>query len=87
MIDVPELSLSCSSNPVQLTDAIHRELAETVLAFLEQGRVETTTTALHVHPNTVKYRVRPFRQITGHHLDRLTIAQAAHQWWAFRSIL
>ncbi|MEO5873836.1 MAG: helix-turn-helix domain-containing protein [Streptosporangiaceae bacterium] len=69
-------------------DAFHREIAETVLAFLDHGsRVEATATALHVHPNTVKYRIRRLQQITGRPLDRQTVADTAHRWWALRSFL
>lgn len=69
-------------------NGFHRELAETVLAFLDHGsRVEVTATALHVHPNTVKYRIRRFQQITGQALERQTVADTAHWWWALRSFL
>lgn len=70
------------------SEPFHREIAETVLAFLDHGsRVEATATALHVHPNTVKYRIRRFQQITGQALERQTVADTAHWWWALRSFL
>jgi hypothetical protein len=40
-------------------DAFHRLLAETALAYLDHGRrADLTAVALHVHPNTVKHRLR-----------------------------
>jgi hypothetical protein len=72
-------------------DAFHVELAETALAYLDHGgRVEPTATALHVHPNTVKYRVRRLHELTGRPLaappDK-AVTHAAHWWWALRSWL
>ncbi|HEU5160167.1 MAG TPA: helix-turn-helix domain-containing protein [Streptosporangiaceae bacterium] len=72
-------------------DAFHLLLAETALVYLDNsGRVEPTATALHVHPNTVKYRVRRFGEITGRHLSGrpgMAVADTAHLWWALRSLL
>lgn len=72
-------------------EAFHRQLAETALAYLDNsGRVEPTAMALHVHPNTVKYRVRRFGEITGRCLTPrpgMGVADAAHLWWALRSLL
>ncbi|WP_460369744.1 helix-turn-helix domain-containing protein, partial [Actinocorallia lasiicapitis] len=69
-------------------DPFHRELARTVLAYLDEGGgVEAAAAVLHVHPNTVKYRVRRFRQLTGDPLDRLGVAATAHRWWALREFL
>ncbi|GAA3206708.1 helix-turn-helix domain-containing protein [Actinocorallia longicatena] len=69
-------------------DPFHRELAETVLVYLDHaGRIEPAAAALHVHPNTVKYRIRRYRQLTGDPLDRLGVAATAHRWWALRSFL
>lgn len=72
-------------------DAFHRQLAETALAYLDNGgRIEPTAGALHVHPNTVKYRVRRFGEITGRCLAPPTgtaVAHSAHWWWALRTWL
>jgi hypothetical protein len=39
-------------------DAFHRELARTALTFLDLGhRLDLTAAALHLHPNTVRYRL------------------------------
>jgi PucR C-terminal helix-turn-helix domain len=72
-------------------EAFHRELAETVLAHLDHGgRVDPAARALHLHPNTVKYRIRRFQELTGHSLTGppgSAVAQTAHWWWALRSWL
>lgn len=72
-------------------DAFHRQLAETALAYLDNAcRIEPTAGSLHVHPNTVKYRVRRFGEITGRSLappERAAIAHSAHWWWALRTWL
>jgi hypothetical protein len=76
---------------LDLGDGFHRLLAETALVYLDNsGRVEPTATALHVHPNTVKYRVRRFGEITGRCLTTrqgVGVADAAHLWWALRTLL
>lgn len=69
-------------------DAFNRELAETVLLYLDHGgRIDPTAAALHVHPNTVKYRLRRFQQVTGGTVDRLGVEAGAHWWWALRTFL
>jgi hypothetical protein len=74
-------------------DPFHRELAGTALAFLVHGgRIEATAAALHVHGNTVKYRVRRFQEVTGTALtvppgDGGAVEHAAHRWWALREWL
>lgn len=72
-------------------DAFHRLLAETALVYLDNaGRIEPTASALHVHPNTVKYRVRRFGEITGRCLTARSgtaVADAAQLWWALRTLL
>ncbi|MBF6331988.1 helix-turn-helix domain-containing protein [Nocardia transvalensis] len=70
------------------TDPFHGDLAETALAYLDhRGRIEPTALALHIHTNTVKYRLRRFSELTGHRLtgpDHTTVAETAHQWWALQ---
>ncbi|CNF88506.1 regulator of polyketide synthase expression [Mycobacterium tuberculosis] len=68
-------------------DPFHLELAETALAYLDHGgRIEPTAAALHVHGNTVKYRIRRLQELTGRPLsdpaDGSAVARAAHWWWA-----
>ncbi|MFG2004702.1 helix-turn-helix domain-containing protein [Spirillospora sp. NPDC048911] len=70
-------------------DPFHRELAETALAYLDHGgRIDDTAAALHVHGNTVKYRLRRLRELTGRSPSDAGGAEAAaHWWWALRSWL
>ena len=70
-------------------DPFHRELAETALAYLDHGgRIGPAAAALHVHGNTVKYRVRRLRELTGRPLHDpaggAAVARTAHWWWALR---
>lgn len=70
-------------------DRFHRELAETALAHLDHGgRVERAAAALHVHPNTVKYRLRRLRELTGHPAAPTAgraVAETVSLWWALRT--
>ncbi|MEU0078314.1 helix-turn-helix domain-containing protein [Micromonospora tulbaghiae] len=73
-------------------DDFHRELAGTALAWLHHGqRLDQTATALHVHPNTVRYRLRRLRELTGgppvEEGARCTVPETVHWWWALRSWL
>ncbi|WP_018656140.1 helix-turn-helix domain-containing protein [Actinomadura flavalba] len=69
-------------------DPFHRELAETALAYLDAGgRGDLAAAALHVHVNTVKYRLRRLRDLTGHSPAGTALPASAHWWWALRSWL
>ncbi|MFG1676691.1 helix-turn-helix domain-containing protein [Micromonospora sp. NPDC049282] len=73
-------------------DEFHRELAATALAWLDHGqRLDQTAAALHVHPNTVRYRLRRLREVTGgppvEDGARCTVPETVHWWWALRSWL
>ncbi|MGV9762157.1 helix-turn-helix domain-containing protein [Micromonospora tulbaghiae] len=73
-------------------DDFHRELAGTALAWLHHGqRLDQTAAALHVHPNTVRYRLRRLRELTGgppvEEGARCTVPETVHWWWALRSWL
>ncbi|MFI0369990.1 helix-turn-helix domain-containing protein [Actinomadura sp. 1N219] len=68
-------------------EPFHRELAETGLAYLDHGgRIGPTAAALHVHDNTVKYRIRRLQELTGRPLldpsGGAAVSRAAHWWWA-----
>lgn len=70
-------------------DPFHVELAATGLAYLDHGgRVEPTAVALHVHGNTVKYRIGRLRELTGRPLPGpaggTAVSEAANLWWALR---
>jgi hypothetical protein len=57
------------------------ELEETLRTWLDQGmRVDDTARALHVHPNTLRHRLRRFEETTG-----TTLRDPRHLvelWWA-----
>ncbi|MFC6936559.1 helix-turn-helix domain-containing protein [Actinomadura yumaensis] len=79
-------------NGLDRADPFHRRLAETALAHLDHGgRIEATAAALHVHGNTVKYRVRRLHELTGGSFAETgngdAVARAAHRWWALRAWL
>lgn len=68
-------------------EPFHLELAETGLAYLDHGgRIGPTAAALHVHGNTVKYRIRRLRELTGRPLmdpsGGAAVPRAANWWWA-----
>jgi hypothetical protein len=76
------------------TDGFHRELASTAMVYLDHGqRLDLTATALHVHPNTVRYRLRRLQELTGLPAspvepgDRLTVLETVRYWWALRTWL
>jgi hypothetical protein len=67
-------------------DAFHRLLAETARVYLQHGsRVEPTAAVLHVHPNTVKYRVRRLAELTSFEPSaggEEALDHTMRWWWA-----
>jgi DNA-binding PucR family transcriptional regulator len=54
-----------------LTAGARERLSATLLAWLEhQGRTDAVARALHVHPQTVRYRMARVRDLLGDALDR-----------------
>ncbi|GAA3277362.1 helix-turn-helix domain-containing protein [Dactylosporangium vinaceum] len=69
-------------------DAFHRELAATALSYLDHGqRLDLTAAAVHVHPNTVRYRLRALHERTALPLDDTTVLATLRSWWALRTWL
>jgi len=75
-------------------DDFHRELAATALSYLDNGqRLDHAAAALHVHPNTVRYRLRRLREITAMPAvgaepgERLSVLESLRLWWALRDWL
>ncbi|WP_231605735.1 helix-turn-helix domain-containing protein [Micromonospora sp. HK10] len=73
-------------------EEFHRELASTALAWLDHGqRLDQAAAALHVHPNTVRYRLRRLRDLTGgppvEDGPRWPVRETLHWWWALRTWL
>ncbi|MET0134503.1 MAG: helix-turn-helix domain-containing protein [Kibdelosporangium sp.] len=72
-------------------DEFHRLLAETALSYLEHGgRTDLVAGALHVHPNTVKHRLRRLAELTAFNPapnGKGSLAHAMSWWWALQSWL
>jgi sugar diacid utilization regulator len=67
--------------PLASLGRLGAELEETLRTWFDQGmRVEDTAKALHVHPNTLRHRLRRFEETTG-----TTLRDPRHLvelWWA-----
>lgn len=60
-----------------------RPVEKSLECFLASGlHVEAAAGALFVHPNTLRYRLRRFEQVTGASLDR--IEDVVGIWWALK---
>jgi len=70
-------------------DDFHGELATTALAYLDHGqRLGHTAAALHLHPNTVRYRLDRLAEVTGTAWDApCAVPETVHRWWALRAWL
>jgi hypothetical protein len=63
-------------------DQFHRQLVETALAYLDGGqRLDRTAAAVHVHPNTVRYRLGRLTELTGIDPDATSTVLATLRWW------
>ncbi|WP_433361374.1 PucR family transcriptional regulator [Actinoplanes sp. CA-142083] len=70
------------------SDDFHRELVATALAYLDHGqRLDLTAGALHLHPNTVRYRLRRLQDLTGFGTpaEGLPVLETVRWWWALRA--
>jgi hypothetical protein len=74
-------------------DEFHQQLVDTALTYFDQGqRHGTTAAALHVHANTVRYRLSRLHELTGIPLEPATsrppsTLEAQRWWWALRTWL
>ena len=69
-------------------DDFHRELVATALAYLDHGqRLDLTAGTLHLHPNTVRYRLRRLQDLAGFGTagEGLPVLETVRWWWALRS--
>jgi DNA-binding PucR family transcriptional regulator len=59
----------------------------TALSFLDRGqRLDRTATALHLHPNTVRYRLRRLHELTGFNdTGGSPVTETVRWWWALRT--
>lgn len=69
-------------------DPFHRQLVSTGLAYLDHGqRLDQTAEALHVHPNTVRYRLAKLAELTGSGPAPTTVLHTLRWWWALHTWL
>jgi DNA-binding PucR family transcriptional regulator len=69
-------------------DPFHRQLAGTALAYLDHGqRLDQTAEKLHVHPNTVRYRLGKLAELTGARPAPTTVPETVRWWWALHTWL
>ncbi len=69
-------------------DQFHRQLVSTALAYLDHGqRVDQTAETLHVHPNTVRYRLGKLTELTGAGPLPTTVLHTLRWWWALQTWL
>ncbi|MCU7725013.1 helix-turn-helix domain-containing protein [Actinoplanes sp. KI2] len=69
-------------------DDFHRGLVATALAYLDHGqRLDLTAGALHLHPNTVRYRLRRLQDLTGFGTpaEGLPVLETIRWWWALHA--
>jgi PucR C-terminal helix-turn-helix domain len=76
---------------LDVADEFHRLLAETALVYLAHGsRADLAAVALHVHPNTVKHRLRRLAELTAFDAPGApgdALAHAVRWWWSLRAWL
>jgi len=71
--------------PLQGSGSLGEELLSTVRAYLETGsRRDGAASRLHVHINTVGYRIGRFTELTG--ADLTDLATLAELWWLFTDL-
>jgi DNA-binding PucR family transcriptional regulator len=67
--------------PLAALGRLGAELEDTLRVWFEHDmRIEETAKALHVHPNTLRHRLRRFEETTGTSLRRP--ADLIELWWA-----
>ncbi|WP_328996617.1 helix-turn-helix domain-containing protein [Kribbella sp. NBC_01245] len=71
-------------------DAFHQQLVRTAKAYLDADRrLDRTAAALHLHPNTVRYRLSRLTALTGWSPDTTSSGtlQTMRNWWALHTWL
>ncbi|MFD9698759.1 PucR family transcriptional regulator [Lentzea sp. NPDC059081] len=78
--------------PLDQKSSFHHEMVATALCYLDHGgRLSATAAALHIHANTVRYRLDRLVELTGADLgdtpcgERSHVLTTLHTWWALRS--
>jgi DNA-binding PucR family transcriptional regulator len=68
-------------HPLDALGRLGGELEQTLRAWFDQGmRIDEAARELHVHPNTLRHRLRRFEEATGANLRRP--ADLTELWWA-----
>lgn len=74
--------------------SFHHEMVATALCYLDNGgRLSATAAELHIHANTVRYRLDRLVELTGADLGdtpdpaRSHVLTTLHTWWALRTWL
>ncbi|MGC7096150.1 PucR family transcriptional regulator [Amycolatopsis lurida] len=77
--------------PLDPANEFHQEIAATAVAFLDHGCViNATAKALHIHANTVRYRLDRLRELVGIDVNDRSypyVVTAMQTWWALRTWL
>ncbi|MGW0519651.1 PucR family transcriptional regulator [Crossiella sp. NPDC003009] len=80
--------------PLDAHSTFHQEIAATALCYLDHGRrLTATAAALHIHANTVRYRLDRLAELTDLDLSeappagRSHVLTTVHTWWALRTWL
>ncbi len=82
--DLAALAAEVLGSVVQYDAAHAGELVPSVRVWLDHDRhTERAANALHIHPNTLRYRVQRFEEITGRSLS--STASLAEVWLALRA--
>ena len=88
---LPELGLVLAAELLRGLDPgkdFHRLLARTALAYLDHDREPgRTAQSLHIHPNTVKHRLRRMGELTAFGQRDGSVADTMRWWWALDSWL
>lgn len=83
--DQPELSMLLRRRyvtPLQTDEGLRADLETTVRCYLQESmNVQRTSSKLNLHPNTLRYRLRRFSELTGANLD--DPADLVEAVWAF----
>ncbi|WP_307796218.1 helix-turn-helix domain-containing protein [Amycolatopsis sp. 195334CR] len=77
--------------PLDPANEFHQEIAATAVAFLDHGCViNATAKALHIHANTVRYRLDRLNELVGIDVNDRShpyVVTAMQTWWALRTWL
>ncbi len=72
-------------DPLEAAGGIREDLIRTMRGYLDARlRRDAAAASMHMHPNTLSYRVAKFVQLTGADLDDMTTV--VELWWAFQSL-